>query len=94
LDEDPVFQKFSHSPKVVELLKGLGAKHPQISQAMYICKQPKIGGVVSIHQDSTFVNTKPLTCFALWFAVEEVKKENGCLWVVPKSHTSTTSFLY
>jgi hypothetical protein len=41
---------------------------------------------VSIHQDSTFVNTKPLTCNALWFALEDVTMENGCLWVVPGSH--------
>lgn len=61
-------------------------KEPIIPQSMYIFKQPKVGGHVSIHQDNTFVNTKPLSCHALWFAIEDVTLENGCLWVVPKSH--------
>ncbi len=33
-----------------------------------------------------FINTKPLSCMAFWFAVEEVTMENGCLWVAPGSH--------
>jgi len=59
---------------------------PVVAQSMYIFKQPRIGGKVATHQDSTFVNTKPLSCQALWFALEDVTMDNGCLWVVPGSH--------
>jgi len=53
---------------------------------MVIFKQPKIGGKVSIHQDSTFLHTKPHPCMALWFALEDVHEGNACLWVAPGSH--------
>lgn len=49
---------------------------------------------VSIHQDSTFINTKPLSCVGLWWALEDVTIENGCLWVAPGSHKSIRKIEY
>jgi len=85
-DLDPVFEKFSFQQKVKQLALDAGMEDPLIAQSMYIFKQPRIGGKVATHQDSTFVNTKPLSCQALWFALEDVTLTNGCLWVVPGSH--------
>jgi Phytanoyl-CoA dioxygenase (PhyH) len=44
------------------LFKSLEFKRPLPVQSMYICKQPKIGGEVVPHQDSTFLwcETVPL----------------------------------
>lgn len=53
----------------------------------YIFKQPKIGGEVTAHQDSTFLYTCPRqTCLGLWLALEDATLLNGCLWVRPGSH--------
>jgi len=54
---------------------------------MYIFKQPRIGGVVDAHQDSTFLITEPSSVIGLWFAVENATLDNGCLWVVPGSQS-------
>lgn len=43
------------------------------------------------HQDNTFLYTDPLTCIGLWVALEDATLENGCLWVLPKSHKGFTS---
>jgi len=84
---DPVFQQFSFQPKFKSLATDmLGFKRPQLVQSMYIFKQPKIGGAVLPHQDATFLYTDPPTCVALWFALEDATKSNGCLWVLPGSH--------
>jgi len=83
---DETFEKFTFHPSHGSLMRSLGMKDPLLAQSMYIFKQPNIGGFVSIHQDSTFVNTRPLSCHALWFAIDDVRKENGCIWVVPGSH--------
>jgi len=83
---DDVFKKFTFHPTACSLVKSLGMKDPLLVQSMYIFKQPKIGGFVSIHQDNTFMNTKPMSCMAFWYAVDDVTLDNGCLWVVPKSH--------
>jgi len=53
---------------------------------MYIFKQPRIGGEVAPHQDSTFLYTDPPSVVAFWFALEDATKDNGCLWVLPGSH--------
>lgn len=43
------------------------------------------------HQDSTFLKTEPMKIVGLWFALEEVTLENGCLWFIPASHKSGIS---
>eukprot|EP01119_Soliformovum_irregulare_P017554 TRINITY_DN5238_c0_g1_i1.p1 TRINITY_DN5238_c0_g1~~TRINITY_DN5238_c0_g1_i1.p1 ORF type:complete len:309 (+),score=77.45 TRINITY_DN5238_c0_g1_i1:108-929(+) len=85
---DPVFRDFTFSKKNGDLARQLGLEHPLVRQTMYIFKQKKIGGEVTIHQDSTFIHTSPLSCMAFWWAVEDVTQDNGCIWVVPGSHKS------
>jgi phytanoyl-CoA hydroxylase len=53
---------------------------------MYIFKQPKIGGEVVCHQDSTFLITEPESTVGFWFALEDANKENGCLQVASGGH--------
>ena len=84
---DPVFQKYSFSDKVKNLVAALGYKDPILPQSMYIFKQPGIGGAVTSHQDSTFLHTEPTqTCLGLWLALDNADTSNGCLWVRPGSH--------
>jgi phytanoyl-CoA hydroxylase len=84
---DPVFMKYSFSDKVVNLVRNLGYKDPVLPQSMYIFKQPRIGGVVTSHQDSSFLHTEPrLSCIGLWLALDDGDETNGCLWVRPGSH--------
>ena len=58
-DLDPVFNKFSRTPAIRSLVTELGIEQPLLLQGMYIFKQPRIGGEVSCHQDSTFLYTEP-----------------------------------
>lgn len=85
-DLDPLFNRFSRSPKIQELAKDLGIKNPLLLQSMYIFKQPNIGGEVGCHQDSTFLYTEPIAIAGLWFALEDATVENGCLWAIPGGH--------
>lgn len=82
-DLDPVFEVFSRSPKLAELVYDLGYNRPLLVQSMYVFKQPNIGGEVTCHQDATFLFTEPLTVVGLWFALEDANVENGCLWAIP-----------
>ena len=58
-DLDNVFYEFSHKIELDKIAKSIGITKPLLLQSMYIFKQPKIGGEVSIHQDSTFLYTDP-----------------------------------
>jgi phytanoyl-CoA hydroxylase len=85
-DLDPVFDKFSRTKEIKQLVSDLGIADPLLIQSMYIFKQPKIGGEVTCHQDATFLYTEPLRMLGLWFALEDAGVENGCLWASPGGH--------
>jgi len=83
---DPEFSSLSRSEPVRELVDDLGISRPLLLQSMYIFKQPRIGGEVTCHQDSTFLYTEPFDIAGLWFALEDATLENGCLWAIPAGH--------
>jgi phytanoyl-CoA hydroxylase len=85
-DLDPVFNEFSRTPALRQLVADLDIEEPLLLQSMYIFKQPKIGGEVICHQDSTFLYTEPQDIAGLWFALEDATLENGCLRVIPGGH--------
>ncbi|PYS65018.1 MAG: phytanoyl-CoA dioxygenase, partial [Acidobacteria bacterium] len=85
-DLDPVFDKFSRTEEIKQLVLDLGIADPLLIQSMYIFKQPNIGGEVTCHQDATFLYTEPLRMLGLWFALEDATIENGCLWAIPGGH--------
>ena len=87
-DLDPIFDSFSRTPALAQLVSDLGFSKPLLLQSMYIFKQPHIGGEVSCHQDATFLYTEPLKMVGLWFALEDATIDNGCLWAIAGGHQS------
>ncbi|KAH9488416.1 Phytanoyl-CoA dioxygenase domain-containing protein 1 [Bulinus truncatus] len=83
---EPAFVKVAQGEAVKALARSIGFIDPVICQSMYIFKQPRIGGVVVPHQDSTFLNTNPKRLVGMWIPLEDATKENGCLWFIPGSH--------
>lgn len=55
---------------------------------MYILKEADVGGEVTPHQDSSFLDTlgDAPSCTGFWIALDDATVENGCLWVIPGSH--------
>ena len=88
-DLDPVFNGFSRSPQMKKLVAELELNDALIIQSMYIFKHAKIGGVVDVHQDSSFLYTEPGSCIGFWYALEDATKENGCLWAMPGGHQTS-----
>lgn len=85
-DLDPVFNAFSRSPQMKKLAAELELDDHLVIQSMMIFKHARIGGVVDIHQDATFLYTEPDSCTGFWFALEDASTENGCLWAMPGGH--------
>jgi phytanoyl-CoA hydroxylase len=85
-DLDPEFDAFSRSPAIEAVAGAIGFAEPLLLQSMYIFKQPRIGGEVHCHQDSTFLHTEPLSCVGFWLALEDATVENGCMWAEPGGH--------
>ena len=72
-----------------KLADDLGLNEYLIIQSMLIFKHARIGGVVDIHQDSSFLYTEPESCIGFWFALEDATTENGCMWAKPGGHNTT-----
>ncbi|MBK8301990.1 MAG: phytanoyl-CoA dioxygenase family protein [Pyrinomonadaceae bacterium] len=85
-DLDPVYNNFSRSPQMKRLAAELCIADSLLIQSMHIFKHVEIGGVVDVHQDSTFLYTEPLSCVGFWFALEDATIDNGCLWAKPGGH--------
>jgi len=41
----------------------------------------------ALHQDQRYLRVEPGTCMAAWLALDDCTSENGCLQVVPGTHT-------
>lgn len=85
-DLDPVFDAFSRSADMRALAVSLGLQDHLLIQSMMIFKHARIGGVVDLHQDASFLYTEPESCVGFWFALEDATVENGCLWARPGGH--------
>jgi phytanoyl-CoA hydroxylase len=88
-DLDPVFYNFSRSSQMQQLVKDLELQNWLMMQSMYIFKHAKIGGVVDVHQDSSFLYSEPESCIGFWFALEDANIHNGCLWAKPGGHQTS-----
>ena len=53
----------------------------------YFCKLPGDGKVVSWHQDASYWPFTPARTVTLWLAVDDSDLGNGCMQVIPGTHT-------
>ena len=84
---DPVFKKHSTGEQLNQIVNQIAKiQNPLVVQSMYIFKQPKIGGEVVCHQDSTFLYTEPESAVGFWFALQDATRDNGCLQVAKGGH--------
>ena len=88
---EPAFEKVTFDDKVQDIARSLEYKDPRVLQSMLIFKHPaqakKIrDNEVPPHQDGTFLYTDPPLALGFWFALEDVTKDNGCLYYAPGSH--------
>jgi phytanoyl-CoA hydroxylase len=74
-------------PNVAAVLEQLLGRPALGVQTMYYYKPPGAKGQ-GMHQDNFYLLSKPATCIAAWTAIDSADLDNGCLWVVPRSHHS------
>jgi ectoine hydroxylase-related dioxygenase (phytanoyl-CoA dioxygenase family) len=67
-------------------MTGLLGQEPYAVQTMFYFKPPGARGQ-ALHQDQYYLRVQPGTCMAAWMAVDDCDEANGCLRVVPGSHT-------
>ena len=87
LHRDTVFAAFAHSAPVVDLVAELIAPDIDVFLSQFIFKTPGAWGQ-PWHQDSFYFPFDPARpVVGVWLAVTEATLRNGCLHVLPGSHT-------
>ena len=72
--------------RLKEVLTALEGVEPFAVQTMLYFKPPGARGQ-ALHQDQFYLRAKPGTCLAAWMALDDCDEENGCMRVVPGSHS-------
>jgi phytanoyl-CoA hydroxylase len=87
LHRDPVFAEFAHGAPVVETVSELIAPDIDVFLSQFIFKTAGAWGQ-PWHQDSFYFPFEPARpVVGVWLAVTEATLANGCLHVLPGSHT-------
>ena len=83
---DPWFHHFFHAGRLREVAERLlhGPVVPKNMQ--YFNKPPRIGLPTPPHQDGFYFMLNPCEAVTMWFALEEVDEDNGCVRYVKGSH--------
>lgn len=87
-EADPLFRRHAFHPAICEMVAQL-IGHPVLrvwhDQVQY--KPPRIGGPTTWHQDHPYWPIiQPADLVSAWVALEDADVENGCMWMVPRSH--------
>lgn len=71
----------------LELIHSLLGPRVRCCYDQFIVKLPNDNGF-PWHQDNESWQLEPDTNITVWTTIDDVNLENGCLWVVPESHTA------
>lgn len=83
---DEISLRWLLDDRLNQCLTGLLGQEPYAVQTMFYFK-PAGGRGQALHQDQYYLRVQPGTCMAAWMALDVIDEENGCLQVVPGSHT-------
>jgi hypothetical protein len=86
---DERFLAFCRESPIAAPLAMLAGEPARIVQTSVIYKQPRSQTVqFGLHQDSSYLTVEPDSLVLAFVALDDMDEENGCLEVVPQSHTS------
>ncbi len=83
---DDLSRRWLLEPRLNACLTALLGREPYAVQTMLYFKPPGARGQ-ALHQDNFYLRAQPGTCMAAWMALDPCDEVNGCLQIVPGSHT-------
>jgi ectoine hydroxylase-related dioxygenase (phytanoyl-CoA dioxygenase family) len=83
---DELSLKWMIDERINRCLTGLLGGEPFAVQTMLYFKPAGARGQ-ALHQDQYYLRVQPGTCMAAWLALDPCDEANGCIQIVPGSHT-------
>ena len=87
---DPWLFKYLAHPRILDIIEGFIGPNIVLWSSHFIAKPKGNGKAVPWHTDGAYWNKRltPMEVITLWLAVDESTLENGCMRVIPESHTA------
>jgi ectoine hydroxylase-related dioxygenase (phytanoyl-CoA dioxygenase family) len=85
--EDPFYHRFVCQPKLLDLAEAMLGPDLALFATGYILKPPGASLAVLWHQDGSYWTLEPMEVCTLWVALTPSTPENGCMRVIPGTHT-------
>jgi phytanoyl-CoA hydroxylase len=87
-EADPLFRRHAFHPSVCGMVSQLiGDPVLRVWHDQVQYKPPKVGGPTTWHQDHPYWPIiQPADLVSAWVALDDADLENGCMWMVPRSH--------
>ena len=81
------FLRLAQDPDIIDLVAGVLGPDVILWGCHVFCKPGGTGYETPWHQDGHYWPIRPLATCTAWVALDRSDKENGCLRVIPRSHT-------
>ena len=85
--DDPFWVRLVGDERLLGIAEQFIGPHIALFASHYISKPPYDGQAVLWHQDGSYWPLDPMEVVTLWLAIDESTPENGCLRVIPGTHT-------
>lgn len=92
-----IFNYVNHEPRLnaiaehnglIRVLHRIMNDTPKLFQDMALVKPPRFGSEKPWHQDLAYFNLQQVTTIVgVWIALDEATPENGCMHIIPGSHS-------
>jgi len=84
---DPFWYRLVSDDRLLDVAQEFIGPNIALFATHYICKPPRTGQAVLWHQDGAYWPLDPMQVVTLWLAVSHSTPENGCMRVIPRTHT-------
>ena len=89
LVDDPFIHRLVCDDRLVDIAAQFLGSNVAMFAAHYIAKEPDTGQAVQWHQDGSYWPLEPMEVTTLWVAGTDSTVANGCMRVLPRTHTKT-----
>ena len=84
----PVLDAIAHDSRILDAVEDLIGPNINVAGTTLFIKEPETKGFISWHQDARYIGLEPHDWVTAWLAISDVTEENGCMRMVPGSHTA------
>ena len=85
--DDPFWVRLISDERLLDIAEIFVGSNIALFASHYISKPPSDGKAVLWHQDGSYWPLAPMEVVTLWLAVDDSTPENGCMRVIPGTHT-------